>query len=122
MEAEFIALDLARSEVEWLRNLLADIPLWKKPESSICINCDCQAAISRANNNVYNGKRRHIRIRHNSVKQLLKDGVISLHYVRSEINLPDMLTKPLNRKIVEKTSRGMRLMPNTKIESDDNPT
>jgi hypothetical protein len=56
------------------------------------------------------------------MKQLLSDGVISLHYVRSEINLPDMLTKPLNRKIVEKTSRGMRLMPNTKIESDDNPT
>jgi hypothetical protein len=56
------------------------------------------------------------------VKQLLNDGVISLHYVRSEINLADPLTKPLNRKIVENTSRGMRLVPNTKIESDGNPT
>jgi hypothetical protein len=122
MEAEFIALDLASSEAEWLRNLLADIPLWKRPVPSISINCDCQAAIARANNNVYNGKRRHICIRHNSVKQLLHDGVISLTFVRSEMNLADPFTKPLNRKIVEITSRGMGLMPNTKIESDGNPT
>ncbi|RVX00179.1 Retrovirus-related Pol polyprotein from transposon TNT 1-94 [Vitis vinifera] len=30
MEAEFIALEKASSEAEWLRNLLADIPLWTR--------------------------------------------------------------------------------------------
>ena len=31
MESEFIALDKAGEEVEWLRNFLEDIPFWPKP-------------------------------------------------------------------------------------------
>ncbi|GKC87897.1 retrovirus-related pol polyprotein from transposon TNT 1-94, partial [Tanacetum coccineum] len=74
MEAEFIALELAGQEAEWLRNLLADIPLWKKQSVPVSIHCDSQAAIGIAKNSVYNGKKRHIRIRHGIVKQLLKNG------------------------------------------------
>ncbi|VFQ77216.1 unnamed protein product [Cuscuta campestris] len=37
-------------EVEWLRNLLADIPLWGKPAPPISRLCDSQAAISVAKN------------------------------------------------------------------------
>ena len=122
MEAEFIALDLAGFEAEWLRNLLADIPLWKKPMSSISTHCDCQATIARANNKVYNEKQRYICICHNSVKQLLNDRIISLIYVRSEMNLADPLTEPLSRKLVSDTSKGMGLMPNSEIESDGNLT
>ncbi|RVW24885.1 Retrovirus-related Pol polyprotein from transposon TNT 1-94 [Vitis vinifera] len=35
MEAEFIALEKTSYEVEWLRNLLADIPLWMRPVPSV---------------------------------------------------------------------------------------
>ena len=56
MEAKFIALDLVGFEAKWLKNLLANIPLWKKFMSSISIHCDRQATIARANNKVYNGK------------------------------------------------------------------
>ena len=90
--------------------------------SSISRHCDCQAVIARANNKAYNGKMRDIRICHNSVKQLLNDGIISLNYVRSEMNLVDPLTKPLSRKLVSDTSWGMGLMPNSGIESDGNLT
>ncbi|CAA7057286.1 unnamed protein product [Microthlaspi erraticum] len=31
MESEFIALDKAAEEAEWLRNFLEDIPMWEKP-------------------------------------------------------------------------------------------
>ncbi|PHT79664.1 hypothetical protein T459_17716 [Capsicum annuum] len=31
MESEFIALDKAGEEAEWLRNFLEDIPYWPKP-------------------------------------------------------------------------------------------
>ncbi|CAL2258269.1 unnamed protein product [Prunus armeniaca] len=34
MESEFIALEKAGTEAEWLRNLLVDIPLWKRPAPS----------------------------------------------------------------------------------------
>ena len=60
MESEFIALNKAREEAEWLRQFLKDISLWPKPVPTICIHCDNQAVISWAQNFVYNGKFIHI--------------------------------------------------------------
>ena len=40
MESEFVALEKASTEAEWLRNLLADIPKWDKPLPSISFHCD----------------------------------------------------------------------------------
>ena len=80
------------------------------------IHCDNQVIIARAKNKIYNGKSRHIRLRHKIVKQLLDDGIISLNYMRSELNISDLFTKPLGRKLVENTSRGMGLMSITKSQ------
>ncbi|XP_043809042.1 uncharacterized protein LOC122722409 [Manihot esculenta] len=66
------------------------------PSVSVC--CDCQAAIAIAKNKTFNGKNRHIRLRHNVVKQLLKDETISIDYVKSEVNLANSLTKPFREK------------------------
>ena len=111
MEFEFITLELAGQETEWLKGLLTDIPLWAKQSMPISLHCDSQAAIEVVHNSVCNGKKRHIRIRHGTVKLLLKHGVISLEYVRSEKNLADPLTKGLPRRVVLETSRGMGLKP-----------
>ena len=77
----------------------------------ICIHCDSQSAIGRAQISMYNAKPRHIRRRHNTIRQLLSTGVISLDYVRSKDNITDPLTKGLNRELIEKSSRGMGLKP-----------
>ena len=61
MESEFIALDKCGEEAEWLRHFLEDIPRWPKSVPPICIHCDSQSAIGRAQNSMYNGKSRHIR-------------------------------------------------------------
>ena len=82
-----------------------------KPMPAICVYCDNQSAIGRAHNVMYNGKSRHIRRRHNTIRQLLSSGVISIDYVRSKENIADPLTKGLNRDQVEKTSKGMGLKP-----------
>ena len=111
MESEFIALDKAGEEAEWLRNFLEDIPLWPKPVNAICIYYDNQAASMRAKNSVYNGKSRHIRRRHNSIRQLLTNGIISIDYVKSKENLADPLTKGVTRKQVAYTTKGMGLKP-----------
>lgn len=65
----------------------------------------------RAKNNVYNGKSRHIRRRHNSIRQLLSNGIISIDYVKSKENIADPLTKGLSREQVTYTSREMGLKP-----------
>ena len=111
MESEFIALELAGQEAEWLRSLMIDIPIWGKPTPPVSLHCDSQAAIGVANNNAYNGKRRHIRIRHSAVRQLIKNGVITLDYVKSGRNLADPFTKGLPRKVILDSSRGMGLKP-----------
>jgi hypothetical protein len=102
---------LAGSEAEWLRNFLAVVPLGIKPPQSVSIHCDNQSAIAIAKNKTFNGKNQHVRLIHNVVKQLSKDGIISIDYVKSEVNLADPLTKPLGRKMIYESLRGMGLEP-----------
>nr|CAN81525.1 hypothetical protein VITISV_033879 [Vitis vinifera] len=109
-------------ETEWLHNFLEDIPCWPKPVPAICIHCDSQSAIGRAQSSMYNGKSRHIRRRHNIVMQLLANGIISIDYVKSKDNLADPLTKGLSRDQVNYSSRGIRLRPITKEFHNGNPT
>ena len=75
----------------------------------ICIHYDSQSAIGRAQNSMYNDKSRHIRRRHNTIKQQLSTGVISIDYVKSKDNIADPLNKGLNGKLVGKSSKGMGL-------------
>ena len=110
-ESELIALEKACTETEWLRNLLADLPIGVKPPTSIYIHCNCQAAIAKAKSKIYNGKSKYIRLRYNIIKQMLESEVESLNYVKSELNFADPLTKPLNRRKVVDTLRRMGLMP-----------
>ena len=111
MESEFVALEKVGTEAEWLRNLFVDIPKWDKPLPSISLHCDSQTAIACARNKIYNRKKRHIRLRHNIVWQLISNAVIAMEFVRSEKNLADPLTKGLTRQLVYDTSRGMGLKP-----------
>ncbi|KAG8655919.1 hypothetical protein MANES_04G087216v8 [Manihot esculenta] len=111
MESEFIALELAGTEAEWLRNFLANILLGIKPTPSVSMRCDFQTAIAITKNKTFNGKNRHIHLRHNVIKQLLKDETISIDYVKSEVNLANPPTKPLRRKLIDETSREMGLEP-----------
>ena len=48
MESEFIALDKAAAEAEWLRHFVEDNSRWLKPMPMICIHCDSQSVIGRA--------------------------------------------------------------------------
>ena len=104
-----MALDKCGEDAEWLRHFLEDIPRWPKLFSSICIHYDSQSAIGRAQNSMYNGKSRHIRPRHNTIRQLLSTGVISLGYVKSKDNIANPLIKGFDKELVEKSSRGIGL-------------
>ncbi|PHT95992.1 hypothetical protein T459_03874 [Capsicum annuum] len=62
---------------------------------------------------MYNGKSHHIRRRHNTVRELLSSGIITVDYVKSKDNVSDPLIKGLSREGVERTSKGMGLRPRT---------
>ena len=60
---------------------------------------------------MYNGQSRHIRRRHNTIRQLLLTRVIFMDYVKYKDNIVDPLTKGLNREFIENSSRRIRLKP-----------
>jgi hypothetical protein len=56
MEAELASLDTAIVEVEWLRELLMDLPIVEKPIPTILMNCDNQTVIVKVNSSKDNMK------------------------------------------------------------------
>ena len=106
-----IALAAASEEASWLRSLLSEIPTWERPIPAILINCDNTAAIAKVQNRYYNGKRRQIRRKHNTIRELLPTGAVIVDYVRPDDNLVDPFSKGLARENVFKTSERMRLNP-----------
>ncbi|GJW26420.1 zinc finger, CCHC-type containing protein [Tanacetum coccineum] len=108
----FLLGGAAGKEAEWLRNLILEIPLWSKPIAPISIRCDSAATLAKAYSQMYNGKSRHLGVRHSMIRELITNGVISIEFVRSQQNLVDHLTKGLARDLVIKSAEGMGLMSN----------
>ncbi|GKE96786.1 zinc finger, CCHC-type containing protein [Tanacetum coccineum] len=98
IEFEYIALAAAGKEAEWLRNLILDIPLWSKPIAPIFIRCDSTATLAKAYSQIYNGKSRHLGVRHIMIRELITNGVVSIEFVRSQRNLAGHLTKGMGLK------------------------
>nr|GEX67571.1 hypothetical protein [Tanacetum cinerariifolium] len=103
MEYEFVALAAACKEAEWLRNLIHEIQICPKSITPISIHCDSAATLAKAYSQMYNGKSRHLGVRHSMIKELIMNGVISIEFVRSQQNLADHLTKGLARDLVNKS-------------------
>ncbi|GJR44429.1 hypothetical protein Tco_1312532 [Tanacetum coccineum] len=109
MEYEFVALAAVGKEIEWLRNLIYKISLWPKPIAHILIYYDSAATLARAYSQIYNGKSRHMGVRHSMITELIMNGVIFIEFVRSQYNLADHLMMGLARDLVIKLVIGMRL-------------
>ncbi|GJZ08135.1 zinc finger, CCHC-type containing protein [Tanacetum coccineum] len=116
IESEFVALVTTGKEAEWLRNLILDIPLWSKPIAPIFIRCDSAATLAKAYSQMYNGKSKHLGVRHNMIRELITNEVVSIEFERSQRNLVDHLTKGLARYLVLKSTKGMGLKSNLVTE------
>jgi hypothetical protein len=112
MEAELIALDTAGAEVEWLYELLMDLPVIEKPIPAISMNYDNQTVITKVNSSKNNMKStRHVKWRLKFVRKLRNSRVIVLNYVHTSKNLADQFTKRLSRNVVDNASSEMGLRP-----------
>ena len=76
---------------------------------AIALHCYSDATIFRVLNKVYNCKSGHISLRHTCIRQMLKDGIVTVVFVRTHNNLADLLTKTLARDLVNWTTSGMGL-------------
>nr|GEX25907.1 hypothetical protein [Tanacetum cinerariifolium] len=83
IEFEFVALVAAGKETEWLKNLIHEIPIWLKPIAPISIRCDSAPTMARGYSQIYNGKFRHLGVRH-SMLPILKKGEYILWTIKME--------------------------------------
>nr|GEZ51732.1 hypothetical protein [Tanacetum cinerariifolium] len=74
MESEFVVLATAGKEAERLRNLIHEISIWLKPIAPISIRCDSPPTMARAYSKFYNGKSRHLGVRHSMIRKLIMKG------------------------------------------------
>nr|GEU40630.1 zinc finger, CCHC-type [Tanacetum cinerariifolium] len=74
----------AGKEAEWLKNLIFVIPLWSKPIAPIHIRCDSAATLAKAYSQMYNGRSKHLGVRHSMILELITNGVIPIEFVRSQ--------------------------------------
>ncbi|GKC51030.1 zinc finger, CCHC-type containing protein [Tanacetum coccineum] len=70
------------------------------------------ATLAKGYNQMYNGKSRHLGVRHSMIRELIKNEVISIESVRSQQNLTAHLIKGLARDLVLKSVNGMGLKSN----------
>ncbi|GJW61883.1 hypothetical protein Tco_0111218 [Tanacetum coccineum] len=70
MASEFVALVAVGKEAKWLRNVILEISLWSKHISPISICCDSAATLVKAYCQMYNGKSRHLGVKHSMICEL----------------------------------------------------
>ena len=117
-EAEYLALCAEVCEVKYLRNLLADLG-YEQKESTLIWE-DNRAAILVAQQECSSaGRCKHIDIRYRFVAEAIKDRIVRVRYTPTDLNLADLLTKPLASKEFERLVEMCRDRKTTKFAIGD---
>ncbi|GJY90745.1 retrovirus-related pol polyprotein from transposon TNT 1-94 [Tanacetum coccineum] len=95
IEVEYIALFGCYAQILWMRSQLTDfgfefnkIPLYYDNKSVIALCC----------NNEQRSRSKHIDVRYHFIKELVKNGVVELYFIRTEYQLANIFTKALLRE------------------------
>uniref|UniRef100_A0A0A9CKP0 Reverse transcriptase Ty1/copia-type domain-containing protein n=1 Tax=Arundo donax TaxID=35708 RepID=A0A0A9CKP0_ARUDO len=94
-EAEYIAAGSCCAQLLWMKQTLRD---YGCEMSKIPLLCDNESAIKIANNPVQHSRTKHIDIRHHFLRDHSTKGDIDIHHVRTDKQLADIFTKPLDER------------------------
>ncbi|KAI3715571.1 hypothetical protein L6452_22557 [Arctium lappa] len=95
VEAEYVAATSCCSQVLWMRTQLRDYGFHF---NKILIYCDSKSAIAITANPVQHTKTRHIDVMYHFIKDNVEKGTIELFFVKTDYQLADLFTKPLDEK------------------------
>nr|GFB16568.1 putative RNA-directed DNA polymerase [Tanacetum cinerariifolium] len=86
-EAEYVALSASCDQVMWMRTQLQDYGF---NYNKISLYCDSQSTIAISCNSIQHSRTKHIHTWYHFIKELVKNGIIELYFVRTEYQLADM--------------------------------
>ena len=108
-EAEFIAAAMAIRDLEWIYAMVHELNVIVK---TAIIYCDNQGAVRIFTSEQSTSRTRHLDIRLQFTKHLIKNGKYQIRYITSGNNVADCFTKPLYQLNFERlTHKMLQLMP-----------
>ncbi|XP_075096534.1 secreted RxLR effector protein 161-like [Nicotiana tabacum] len=109
MEAEYMALASAAQEDIWLKKCLEHLLDIAENTEAVLVYCDSEAAISSTKDPKFHCKTKHIDIKYNYARDMVKRKVVNVKYVSTKDILADPLTKPLSRDAFVRHTRSQGL-------------
>ncbi|KAL7597761.1 hypothetical protein Lser_V15G21859 [Lactuca serriola] len=106
-EVEYIAAASCTSQVVWIQSQLRDYGLNMK---KIPLYCDFESAIRICHNPVQHSKTKHISLQYHFIKDLVEDGNVEIHFVRTTDQIADIFTKALHEASFNKILQGLGMM------------
>ena len=94
--AEYYAAGQVGREVVYLRQLLSSLGF--EQDGPTRVGCDNQAAIAITHNPEFHARTKHIDLRHHWLREQVAKGTMRLHYVATEENSADIMTKALSNE------------------------
>jgi hypothetical protein len=92
-EAEYVAAASCCSQILWIVHTMRD---YGETYKSIPLMCDSSSAICLAQNPVFHGRAKHIKVRHHFLRDHVEKGDVEMKYIDIERLLADIFTKPLD--------------------------
>ena len=97
-EAEYIVAGSCCTQLLWMQKLLHDYGICKE---HLTIYYDNTSTINISKNPVQHSQTKHIKIRHHFIRELVKDGTLTLEFIHTDDQKANLFTKPLDSKQFE---------------------
>eukprot|EP00253_Pinus_taeda_P005068 PITA_05068 len=95
-EAEYVAATAVACQVVWMRRMLRS--LGQEKAKGTVIFCDNSSTIALSKNFVFHKRTKHIDKRFHYIRELVSNAEIVLQHCRTQEQVADILTKPLDQK------------------------
>eukprot|EP00253_Pinus_taeda_P003521 PITA_03521 len=117
-EAEYVAATAGACQAVWMRRMLRS--LGQDQAKGTMIFCDNSSTIALSKNLVFHKRKKHIDMRLHYIRELVSNGEIVLEHCRTQEQVTDILTKPLDQKSFEflRKCLGMTECPAVEIKGE----
>ena len=113
-EAEYVVATAAACQAVWMRRMLRS--LCQKQATATIIFCDNSSAIALSKNSVFHKRTKHIDTKFHYIRELVNNGEIILQHCRTQEQVADILTKPLDQKSFEFLRKCLGMIDNPAVE------